>query len=870
MNRMPVATGTRLGPYEILGRIGAGGMGEVFKATDTRLNRTVAIKVAGEQFSERFEQEARAVAALNHANICALYDVGPDYLVMEYIEGTPLRGPLPLDQALKYASQICDALDAAHKKGIVHRDLKPANILVTKAGIKLLDFGLAKQCGPLEQSEDTRALTGEGTIAGTLYYMAPEQLQGKSNVDSRADIFAFGCVLYEMLTGKRAFDGSNRASVIVAVMERPAPSITEVAPAALDQVLKRCLEKDPDVRWRSAWDLKWTLARVGEGGIEQPKAQAKRLLYKAGWVAAAVLALVATALGFSYFRKAPADDHALKLTLMPPERGQFSFGTNVGGIALSPDGRNAAFVATVDGKTALWVQPLDGAVARPLPGTEGAASPFWSPDGKSIGFIAGSGNKLLRVEAIGGTPLAICTVPSARGGTWTSDGQIIFGTIASGLFRVSASGGTPSPLTTLDASRGEISHRWPQMLPKGRLLFLGQGDKAENTGVLLTSLAKPNEHVPILRTSVNASYAPGGDGRNYLLWLRGGTLLAQEFDAEAARLTGDPRVVADPVASIGTNYQMDLAVSGGGLLLYGASNPRGQFTWFDLAGKALGTVGEPDEYFIFRLSPDGRNVVATRSRATGGSDLWSLNVDRGLGTRFTSRPGISIFPVWSPDGRNIVFGSGTPRNLYRKQSLGDGEDERLTESRNTQVATDWSRDARFVSYWEIAPDTGYDLWVLPVTPEGKRAGDARPWLRTPFNERYGRFSPDGRWLAYVSDESGRYEIYIDSFPNRRGKTRISTGGGNFPEWAPDGGHLFYISPDNKMMDATLKPGVDSVGASAPRELFALSAVDSGQPPYEVAPDGKRFLVLATPRNSVQPLTVIVNWPALLKKAAAAQ
>jgi eukaryotic-like serine/threonine-protein kinase len=866
---MPVAAGTRLGPYEILGRIGAGGMGEVFKATDTRLNRTVAIKVANQQFSERFEQEARAVAVLNHPNICTLHDVGPDYLVMEYIEGTPLKGPLPLDQALKYASQTCDALDAAHKKGIIHRDLKPANILVTKAGIKLLDFGLAKQCGPVEQSDDTRALTQEGTIAGTLNYMAPEQLQGKSDVDSRADIFAFGCVLYEMLTGKRAFDGSDRASVIVAVMERPAPSITEVAPAALDRVLKTCLAKDPDARWRSPWDLKWELARVGEGGTEEPKAQAKGLLYKMVAVAAAS-ALAALCLAFLYFRGRPAGDRALKLTLMPPERGQFSFGSTVGGIALSPDGKNAAFVATVDGKTALWVQPLDGSAARPLPGTEGAGSPFWSPDGKSIGFFAGYGSKLLRVEAMGGNPLVISTLSSARGGTWTSDGQIIFGTIASGLFRVSASGGTPSPLTTLDASRGESSHRWPQRLPKGRLLFLSQGDKAENTGVFLTSLAKPNEHLPILRTSVNALYAPGGDGRNYLLWLRGGTLLAQEFDAEAAQLTGDPRIVADPVASIGSISQMDVAVSGGGLLLYGASNSRGQFTWFDLAGKALGTVGDPDDYFTFRLSGDGRNVAASRYQATGGSDLWLLNVDRGLATRFTSRPGITIFPVWSPDGRNIVFSSGAPRNLYRKGSSGDGEDERLTESRKTQLATDWSRDARFVSYWEIAPDTGYDLWVLPVTPEGKRADEARPWLRTPFNERYGRFSPDGRWVAYVSDESRRYEVYIDSFPSRRGKTRISTGGGNYPEWAPDGGHLFYISPDNKLMDATLKPGADSVEASAPRELFALSAVDSGQSPYEVGPDGKRFLVLATPRNSVQPLTVIVNWPALLKNATAAQ
>jgi eukaryotic-like serine/threonine-protein kinase len=871
MNRMPVAAGTRLGPYEILGRIGAGGMGEVFKATDTRLNRMVAIKVSREQFSERFEREARAVAALNHSNICTLHDIGPDYLVMEYIEGAALKGPLPLDQAVKYASQICDALDAAHKKGIVHRDLKPANILVTKAGIKLLDFGLAKQCGPLEEDDDTRALTREGTIAGTLNYMAPEQLQGKSNVDSRADIFAFGCVLYEMLTGKRAFDGPDRASVMVAVMERPAPSITGIAPAALDRVLKRCLAKDPDERWRSAWDLKWALAGVGEGGAEKPKAPAKGLLYKGVFTIAAVSTLAAVSLAFLYFRGRPADDRALKLAVMPPERGQFAFGAAVGGIALSPDGRNAAFVATVDRKTTLWVQALEGAAAKPLPGTEDAFSPFWSPDGKSIGFFAGDVRRLLRVEATGGTPLAICQVTGARGGTWTSDGQIIFGTIATGLLRVSASGGTPSPLTALEASRGESSHRWPQMLPKGRLLFWSQCDKAENDGVFLTSLAKPSERTLILKTSANALYAPGGDGRNYLLWLRGGTLLAQEFDADAARLTGDPRVVADPVASTGTISQMDVAVSGSGLLLYSASNPRRQFTWLDLAGKILGTVGEPDDYFFtFRLSPDGRNVAATRSRATRGSDLWLLNVDRGLGTRFTSRPGISIVPVWSPDGRNIVFGSGTPRNLYRKQSSGDGEDERLTESRNPQVATDWSRDGRFLLYSEIAQGTNLDLWVQPVTPEGKRAGDARPWLRTPFNKSSGRFSPDSRWVAYESDESGRYEVYIDSFPNPRSKTRISSDGGDTPEWGPDGRHLFYVSPDGKLMTSILNPRGDSLESSAARELFAMPGAALGGFPYEVGPDGKRFLVLATPRNSVQPLTVIANWPALLKKATAAQ
>jgi eukaryotic-like serine/threonine-protein kinase len=842
---MPLSVGDKLGPYEILASIGEGGMGEVWKARDSRLDRIVALKVSKREFSERFEREARSIAALNHPHICQLYDVGPNYLVMEFVEGSPLKGPLPLEQALRFAAQICDALDAAHRKGITHRDLKPANILVTKQGIKLLDFGLAH----VAPGENDLTLTVKGTVMGTPAYMAPEQWEGKA-ADARSDIYAFGCVLYEMLTGKRA------------AQER-----LPVEPAPLESILRTCLEKDPEDRWQSARDIRRALTL--------PAPSAAKPTRRWQWIAAAMLVCGALAgWAFAHFHPSPADERLLRFQIEPPEGSRFMMGINLGGIALSPDGKTAAFIATADGKGALWVQRLDSGTARFLPGTEGAADPFWSPDSRSIGFFGASGTKLLRVDAAGGTPQVICDASVDRGGTW-GDGQIIFGTVGSGLLRVPASGGTPSAVTNLDASRGESSHRWPQMLPDGRVLYWIQSEKPENAGVYVTSLAQPSGRAHILTTDTNALYAPGADGSDYLLWLRSGTLLAQAFDTTTLKLSGEPRPVADPVASIGITSQMDVAASAAGLLLYSASNPLSQFTWFDRAGNPLGVVGEPGEYDAFRLSRDQRRVVASRYRP-GGTDLWVLETERGVANRFTSRPGISSVPVWSPDGRTIVFSSGFPRNLFRKKSTGAGDEERIRQSRNTQLAEDWSRDGRFVSYYEIAADTHFDLWVLPVTPDGKPEADPRPYIRTPFNEWHGIFSPETnpgsgpRWVAYESDESGRYEIYIDSFPEPRGRVRISKDGGLYPEWSPDGRELYYVSRDSKLMAVSLKMGTNALEPSAPRELFSLRAVDTGQRPYEVAPDGKRFLVRAVPqRQSAQPLTVIVNWPAALKQAAPA-
>jgi Tol biopolymer transport system component len=549
----------------------------------------------------------------------------------------------------------------------------------------------------------------------------------------------------------------------------------------------------------------------------------------------------------------------------------FVFGNFAGGLALSPDGRTAAYIAAVNEKTGLWVRPLDG-TARLLAGTEGAAYPFWSPDSKAIGFFVAG--KLQRVELAGGAPRPICDATVPRGGAWTSDGYILFGSTESGMFQVRAAGGAPSPLTTLDISNGEGSHRWPQALPGGRFLYWVRSDKPENSGIYAGSLAKPGERVKLLTTDINAMYAPGNGGAGYLLWLRGGILLAQEFDPATLRLTGEPFPVADPVARVSSIGQMSAAVSANGLLLYSGSNTFSQFTWLDRSGKPLGVVGEPGEYSVFRLSPDASRVAAVREKP-GGNDVWLLEVQRSVSSPFTRAPGLNQFPIWSPDGRTILFSSTAAVNLFRKYAGGAGSEERISQSRNQQLATDWSRNGRMVLYYEIAPGTQRDLWLLPTTPDGKVTRDAKPqpYLQTQYNESWGRFSPEPspRWVTYQADETGRYEVYIQSFPEKRGAVQISTGGGQFPQWGPGGHELFYVSPDNTLMSVDLTLVSDSVKPSAPRELFALPAIDIGWSPYDVTADGQRFLVRATPEKAAaQPLTVIVNWTAMLKKGAAAQ
>jgi Tol biopolymer transport system component/predicted Ser/Thr protein kinase len=873
--------GQPLGPYRIESFVAAGGMGQVYRATDTRLDREVAIKICTEPFGERFAREASAIASLNHPHICHLYDVGPNYLVMEFVEGAPLRGPLPLKQAVEYAGQILDALNAAHRKGITHRDLKPANILVTRQGIKLLDFGLAKRSRPLQESgaSSPTAQTEKGQILGTLHYMSPEQLQG-DETDGRSDLFSFGCVLHEMLTGKRAFDGPSPAAVIAAILERdPAPSNVTLP---LQQVMKTCLAKDPDHRFQDALDLKRALNWAVEQPITTPPNQRAWISV----VAAATLAVgMVAGWALSNLHRVPADEPVLQLQIEPPPGGRFVFGgSTYGEPAISPDGKMAAFTASVDGKIGLWVRPLDGGSARLLPGTENAGQPFWSADSRSIAFDAL--NRLRRVESEGGAPADIVSLTAMRGASWSRDGYILFSALspASGrfsVFRVSASGGTAALVAAPDPSRGELAFRWPQALSGGRFLYVVEGTRPDMTGLYAGSLAKPVERVKLLTTESKAVYASDATGNGYLLWMRSGALVAQEFDREALRLVGEPHEITETFK--GTSQgEMHVDASANGRLLYGAYEEATEFAWWDRTGHRLGKVGQRlDGIRMFRLSPDERRIVV--QRLTGGvQDLWLLDVERGVATRFTSDDAVSMEPVWSPDGQVILFTHFGSGELLRKPVNGGGDQQVVGHRSESMFPLDWSVDGRWLltrvgqvggprSTSKTTPDTHYDTWRLRMTPDGKLDDGVAPapYLRTRFNVGMARFSPEPnpRWVAYVSDEAGQPDVYIDAFPEPRSKVRISTSGGEFPKWGTEGRELFYVTPDNRLMDVSLKPGSGTVEAS--RELFTLPLRSAAGATYEPSRDGQRFLVLTNPEAAGQSLTVIVNWPALLRKGSPA-
>jgi Tol biopolymer transport system component/predicted Ser/Thr protein kinase len=843
--------GQSLGPYRIDSFLAAGGMGEVYRATDTRLHRDVAIKISAARFTERFEREAQAIASLNHPHICQLYDVGPNYLVMEFVDGTPLRGPFPVAKSIEYAQQILDALDAAHRKRITHRDLKPGNILVTRQGIKLLDFGLAKQNTPLKETDATRPFTEQGQIAGTLQYMSPEQLQGKE-ADARSDLFSFGCVLYEMLSGKRAFEGQSAASVIGAILEREPEPIH--VPQPLDRVLRRCLAKDPDQRFQNALDLKTALTwAAGQPADSQS--------HRAAWSAVAAAMLVLGLLGgwaVSHFRSVPADDQVVHFQITAPEGGGISGGGNLGaGFAISPDGRTVAFVGVVNGKSGLWVRPLDAANAQLIRGSEGARRPFFSPDNRSIAFSIGW--VLQRVDLSREAMSKICDIPGPlTGGSWSTDGRILFGTLGGGIYQVQVSGGLPSPLTRPDREHGEVSHYNPQLLPDRHILYRVLSSDPQTSGVYVTSLAKPAERVRLLSNAKEAWFASVAKGEDYLLWIRQRTLLAQRFNRGTLKLIGEPHSLADPA---------DAVTGAGTVLAYGSSIALRQFKWMDPKGNEIGPLGEPGPWIFSRFSFNGQRIVTVASGDP--ANVWVLESGRGVASRLTSGQGARIEPVWSPDGQTILYSFGAPFNIFRIGSGGGGVEERVTQSPNRQVVDDWSRDGRFVLYSEIDRDTARDLWFMPVTREGKLSPGAKPspFVREPFEQQHGRFSPDTRWVAYESDESGQNEVYVRSFPEPREKLHISTAGGSYPEWGQHGRELYYFSRDGKLMVVTLKLDGTSPEALLPRELFTLQ-VDALGNPYEITPDGQRFLVGGM-AASPQPLNVIVNWPALLKKGAGA-
>jgi serine/threonine protein kinase len=879
--------GKRLNHYQMLSLLGAGGMGEVYLAEDTRLKRKVALKLlpteltANQDRLRRFEQEARAASALNHPNIITIHEIGESrrwhYLVTELIDGETLRkrlkqGGIELAAALEIARQVASALNAAHQAGIVHRDIKPENIMLRRDGlVKVLDFGLAKltesSTSGLSSNAPTRAQvnTETGMVMGTARYMSPEQARGQK-VDARTDIFSFGVVFYEMITGCAPFEGETASDVVAAILKSEPPPLANGAhevPGELEHIISRALRKDPERRYQVVKDLLLDLEDLKQRPTEV-SVPARRPLAHLAWIAATALLLVATlALAIAYFQRAPVEVRAVRSSILPPEKS--SFDTNTDFLSISPDGRRLTFVATTaEGKSLLWVRSLDALSAQPLTGTEDASFPFWSPDSRFLGFFADG--KLKRIEAAGGPTLTLADAPLARGGTWNRDDVIIFAPAAAGaLQRVSASGGSSSAVTQLDSARSGTSHRWPCFLPDGQhFLYLSREatvSGSETAAVYVTSLGS-NESKLLLRVSSNVAYAQG-----YLLFLREGKLMAQAFDTKRLEMAGDAFPIAEGVQSVPAMARGVFAVSENGALVYltGSVSSSSQIVWFDRSGKQLSVLSDPAIYYYPQLSRDGKRVALTIvDPRNGNADVWIYEVVRGLKTRFTTDPADEQSPAWSPDGSRIVFASNREGHfdLYQKAASGVGSDELLLESNLDKNPTSFSPDGRFLLYLVVDPKTKADLWLLPLT------GDRRPFpfLQTEFNEFNGQFSPDSRWIAYTSDESGRNEIYVMPFPGPGGKRQISTSGGSHPKWRSSGREIFYLAPDNKLMAAEVSGQGATLEVGAVRSLFEVRPYFEVGSVYDLTSDGQRFLInTMVEQKASGPITLVLNWTADLKR-----
>ena len=905
---MALAPGARLGPYEIIGPLGSGGMGDVYRARDSRLNRTVAIKVLPDHAAadpdrrERFEREAKAISALDHPNICALYDVGEHdgvyFLVMPCLEGQTLadrlvKGPVPPDQAMRIAIEMATALDAAHRHGIIHRDLKPGNVMLTKAGVKLLDFGLAKLkpvAGPLTYSgmmargaaETTNVApgTGAGTLLGTMPYMAPEQVEGR-DVDARSDIFSLGAVIYEMVTGQRAFKGDSPASVIGAILkDEPPPmkTLQPLAPAALDHVVTTCLAKDPDERWQSAADiareLKW-IASSTSGDIAPDVRFSGGWRERAGWIM--VTTVLLAALGSIWLRPGPATREIARLAVNPPAGTVF---TALGSatvptpqFAVSPDGRALAFVASAgELDSTLWLRALDDVDARLLPGTEGAQEPFWSPDGQSIGFFDQSGS-MKRVPVSGGNVRTIATgISDPRGAAWGIDDEILLGTGYGGIYLVSAAGGlTPQPLTQLDRSKGEGSHRWPQFLPDGQhFLFTVRSGLTDQRGVYAASRDGKTKRL-VLGTNGDMQFV----GPDTVLFLDGDTLLSQRLDLESLQLSG----VTTPVAAnVGRSSRGNgaFSASSAGTLAYAVSTVRpSRLTWFDRTGDPLGVVG-PDgahDYVDFRLSPDEKLLALSLvDPKTSLADLWMTDLVRGGTTRLTFGPQLNSAPVWSPGGDRIAFRSsrsGTTEIYEKSAGAGGGDQTLMSEDlarrsgmgASNLITTDWSSDGKHLA---VATNTPSDIWLVSV------AGNSPPMrlVRSVGDQMHANFSPDRRFIAYTSNESGqRHDVYVETLPSSDRKWSISVEGGYEPRWRADGKEIYYLARDGTLMAVPMATGAAPFGV--PKPLFQTrvhGGVSILRTHFVPNRDGSRFLVSVRSSEPVPvPITVVLNWPSLLKR-----
>ncbi|HEV3333922.1 MAG TPA: protein kinase [Bryobacteraceae bacterium] len=877
---MALSAGTRLGPYEIVALIGAGGMGEVYRAHDPRMGRDVAVKVSAERFSDRFSREVHAVAALNHPNICQLYDVGPDYLVMELVEGPTLAdriksGPLPLEEALTIARHVAEALEAAHEKGVVHRDLKPANIKAPPDGmVKVLDFGLATavQAETRATGEHSPTLTmgttEAGVILGTAAYMSPEQAAGKP-VDRRADIWSFGVVFWEMLTGKRLFGGGETVSHTLADVLRAEIDFTKLpdsTPAQIRELLRRCLDRDVKTRLRDIGEARVAIQRY----LANPEGEAEtRSTSRLAWAVVGVLAAAGAALAWVHFRETAPPARTLRYTISAPER------STVHSFAISPDGRLLVIAAAVGGKRQLWLRAMDALQAQPMAFTEDATYPFWSPDGHYIGFFAQG--KLKKVAASGGPAQSLCDVPLSRGGSWSRDDVIVFSPAPNGISiqRVSAAGGVP-----VDVMKTKGNQRHPMFLPDGRhFLYLTSGANVEKSGIYMGSLDGKESRRVLADVSGVAFAPPSPNNRTgHILFVRENTLMALPFDAASAQVSGDVFPVAVGVSLTTNNTYVPATVSENGVLLYATGGSAGgisQIGWYDRAGMSLGPVGMPGTVFHPAISPDEKSIVFTRA-TSGGGDIWVQDLNSRRETRFTSDASNNVTPSWSPKGDHIVFASnrsGGVYNLYQRVTSGSGQDEPLLPNSASDYPSQWSRDGRFIVYIQADPKTSRDLWVLPTN--GATADrKPMPFLRTEFDELLGQFSPDSHWMAFTSDRSGQREVYVRPFPSGEGEWTISIGGGQAPRWRGDGKELFFEAANGKMMAVPVKASTGTkpfFDPGAPVALFDAHVVNSGNEigfEYDVTADGKRFLIntASGPSGaSALPLTVVVNWLASAKK-----
>ena len=887
---MSLAPGTKLGPYEIGAPLGAGGMGEVYRARDTRLDRIIAVKILPAQLSsdpirkQRFEREAKTISSLNHPHICVLHDIGSqngvDYLVMECVEGETLakhleKGPLPLDQVLKYGMQIADALDKAHRNGVVHRDLKPGNIMLTPAGAKLLDFGLAKPAAPvataatLSAATQNSPVTEQGTIVGTFQYMSPEQIEGKE-VDGRSDIFSLGSVLYEMLTGQRAFQGKSQLSVASAILEReptPLSTLKPMTPPVLGHAIRRCLEKDPEERWQSACDLKnellWAQSS-SETAIPQGSTSTKTRWGQTLLVGGGAVLLLAMGVITAYIlsHRESAVPVLRSVILPPPNVTVLTLGDQAGAPAISPDGRNLVFVGISEGKQMLFLRSSDSASAKPLPGTEVGKFPFWSSDGKSIGFFAEQ--QLKRVDLAGGPPTSLAPAPDGRGGTWAGNVILLAPDIYEVIYRLPASGGKPVPITALDRPR-HSTHRWPYFLPDGKhFLYLAANHvsgKPESSAIYAGSIDGGNPKL-ILQTNARAIYSSGN-----LLYFRDGSLMAQPFDVDHLELRGDARAIGQVLRENG-NWGIMVSASENGVLVFqSGGDAKYPILWFDRSGHSLGPAPLSGELVDLRLSPDGTRaaVVSFGSESPHGV-AYVCDLKTGARTRLTFEED-AWFLTWSPDGRRVAYSvqkAGKYTELYVKRGDGAGERELLFSSENVDHPTDWTRNGQYIVL-NRGDLSSQRIWILPMF------GDRKPFPLFPnvtFDHFDGRVSPDGKWIAYMSRESGVLQLYVTSFPKGVGKWQISSETTQpAAAWRSDGKEIYFASSEGNLMVASIRESAESMMVEKVQPLYRSPFYNTRtRAIFDVDPkDGQRFIGSAAPDSSTLSLNVITNWTAELGK-----